>query len=191
MDIRCFAAITLPETVKNRLWDAVAVLRDIGCDIKWVSKENLHLTMKFLGYVPEVSVKEIESKLMELSITQQAFNFKLKGTGIFPDNKNPRIIWIGISEGKEELASLQKKIDIYLSTIGFKKENKPFSAHITMGRIRSNRGMASLISTLETLKNLEFANIEAQKISLMRSDLKPTGAQYSTIAEFNLKKEKL
>lgn len=191
MDIRCFAAIILPEAVKNGLWEAAAVLRDTGCDIKWVSKENLHLTMKFLGYVPEVSVKNTERKLMDLSKTQQAFNFKLSGTGMFPDNRNPRIIWIGISKGREELAKLQEKLDIYLATIGFKKENRPFSAHITIGRIRSHRGLASLITALETLKNQEFANIEVQKISLMRSDLKPTGAQYSTIAEFNLEKEKL
>lgn len=191
MDIRCFIAINLPAAIKEKLWDAVAVLRDTVCDIKWVSKENLHLTMKFLGAMSEVSVKDTERKLMELSGTQQAFNFKLRGTGIFPDNRNPRIIWIGINEGKGELVKLQEKIDIYLATVGFKKENRPFSAHITIGRVRSHRNIDSLITALETLKNLEFANIEVQKISLMRSDLKLTGAQYSTIAEFNLEKEKL
>jgi 2'-5' RNA ligase len=112
---------------------------------------------------------------------------KFKGVGIFPDRRRPRVIWIDILES-EKLIELQKEVEHSLSLIGFKEEDRPFSPHLTIGRARSSAGKDSLLKAIETLKDRDFGNIGVNNVSLMKSDLRPGGAQYTTMAEFNLKR---
>jgi 2'-5' RNA ligase len=185
--MRSFIAINLDDSLRNEVDRATAGLKSGNWDVKWVSPANLHITLKFLGEIPEDDLQGIREILLSIVPHHESFAFKLKGVGIFPDKRRPRIVWIDLLES-EKLIKLQEKVDNTLVTIGFKREDRPFSPHLTIGRIRSSAGKESLLRAVETLKDKDFGNIGVNKVSLMKSDLKPGGAQYMTIAEFSLKR---
>jgi len=185
--MRSFIAINLDDSLRNEIDRATAGLKSGNCDVKWVPPANLHITLKFLGEIPEDTVTELKETLLSIASHHESFAFNLKGVGIFPDKKRPRVIWIDLLES-EKLIKLQKEVENSLLTIGFNKEDRPFSPHLTIGRIRSSAGKESLLRAVETLKDKDFGNIGVNKVSLMKSDLKPGGAQYTTIAEFALKR---
>jgi RNA 2',3'-cyclic 3'-phosphodiesterase len=188
MSIRCFVAINLDERLKRDLYHATEELRDMQCDVKWIPMENVHITLKFLGDTPEEFIPKIGERLAAVSGTHTPFSMKLHGAGVFPDRRRPRVVWIDILDS-DELTKLQKKVEESLVFIGFKEDNRPFTPHLTIGRVRSPKGNASLVRMVETLKENDFGIIKVEKISLMKSDLKPSAAQYTSVAEYYLWKE--
>lgn len=188
MDIRCFIAVNIDDALKDEIGKSISGIKTDKWDVKWVPSQNLHITLKFLGSITEDSIKEISERLSLVSSSNNQFSIRFFGAGIFPDIKRPRVVWIDIIN-HDNLKKLQEKVEVSLATIGFERDNKLFSPHLTVGRLRSFRGRDALLKEIETLKNKDFGNIEVKKISLMRSDLKPVGAQYSVLAEFPLKQE--
>ncbi|HXX81963.1 MAG TPA: RNA 2',3'-cyclic phosphodiesterase [Thermodesulfovibrionales bacterium] len=185
--MRSFVAINLDDSLRNEIDRTTAGLKSGNWDVKWVAPANLHITLKFLGEIPEDAITGIKETLLSSASHHESFALKFKGVGIFPDKRRPRVIWIDILES-EKLIKLQKEVENSLSLIGFKEEDRPFSPHLTIGRIKSSAGKESLLRAMEALKDRDFGNIGVNKVSLMKSDLKPGGAQYTTIAEFNLKR---
>jgi RNA 2',3'-cyclic 3'-phosphodiesterase len=188
MRIRCFVAINLDKGLRRDLYHATEALRDIQCDVKWVPMENLHITLKFLGDTPEECIPKIGERLAAISGSHMPFRMKLHGAGIFPDRRRPRVVWIDILDSGEFI-KLYEKVEESLAIIGFQKDNRSFTPHLTIGRVRSPKGNASLVGMVEKLKENDFGIIEVEKISLMKSDLKPSGAQYTPVAEYYLEKE--
>jgi 2'-5' RNA ligase len=185
--MRSFVAINLDDSLRNEIDGATAGLKSGNWDVKWVSPANLHITLKFLGEIPEKSVTELKETLSSVVSRHESFVLKFRGVGVFPDKKRPRVIWIDILES-DKLVKLQEEVENSLIPYGFEREDRSFSAHLTIGRIRSSGGKESLLRAMETLKERDFGNIEVNNVSLMKSDLKPAGAQYTTIAEFYLKR---
>ncbi|HUO76090.1 MAG TPA: RNA 2',3'-cyclic phosphodiesterase [Thermodesulfovibrionales bacterium] len=186
--MRSFIAINLDDSLRSEIDRATTALKSGIWDVKWVSPANLHITLKFLGEIPENTVTELKETLSSVVSHHESFALRFKGVGIFPDKRRPRVIWIDLLEA-EKLIKLQKEVENSLLTLGFKMEDRPFSPHLTIGRIRSSAGKESLLRAVETLKDKDFGNIGVNNVSLMKSDLKPGGAQYTTIAEFSLNEE--
>ena len=185
--MRSFIAINLDDSLRNEIDRATANLKSGKWDVKWVAAANLHITLKFLGEITEDSVAELKEVLPSIASHNESFALKFKGVGIFPDRKRPRVIWIDILES-DKLIKLQEQVEENLLTVGFNREDRPFSPHLTIGRVRSSAGKESLLGAVETLKDRDFGNIGVNNISLMKSDLRPGGAQYTSIAEFSLKR---
>ncbi|GAB4417032.1 MAG: RNA 2',3'-cyclic phosphodiesterase [Thermodesulfovibrionales bacterium] len=185
MGLRCFIAINLHEPLKKEIDESTAGLKKDDWDVRWVPVQNLHITLKFLGNTPEDLLQKIEEKLSRASAYCKPFDVKLCSVGVFPDEKRPRVIWIDLLDS-DELVRLQEGIENSMVDLGFEKEGRPFSPHLTIGRIRSLKGRDSLLRAIRTLKDREFGNIRVDRVSLMRSELKPTGAQYTIMAEFKL-----
>jgi 2'-5' RNA ligase len=185
--MRSFIAINLDDSLRNEIDKATTSLRSGNWDVKWVAAANLHITLKFLGEISENTVAGLKERLLPIASHHESFAFRLKGVGIFPDKRRPRVIWIDILE-PDRLVKLQEEVEHNLLTIGFKREDRPFSPHLTIGRVRSSVDKESLLGAVETLKDKDFGNIGVNKVSLMKSDLKPGGAQYTPIAEFDLKR---
>lgn len=183
--MRCFIAINLDDSLKKEIASTIAGLRSGNWDVKWVPAENLHITLRFLGEASEDLAERIKNELSGISKRHGRLDMTFRGVGVFPDRKRPRVIWIDLFH-PEELRILKEEVEEAVSTMGFEIEDRPFSPHLTIGRIRSLRGRDFLLKAMEALKDKDFGNIVADKISLMKSDLKPTGAQYSVIAEFPL-----
>ncbi|HWR57871.1 MAG TPA: RNA 2',3'-cyclic phosphodiesterase [Thermodesulfovibrionales bacterium] len=185
--MRCFISINLPETLRKDIHGAIEVMKKGNADVKWVPADNLHITLKFLGNTDEDIARQLEGRLSALAGSHHSFRINLRGIGVFPDSKRPRVVWIGLLD-TEALRKLQRDVEQTAGTAGFADEDRPFSPHLTIGRIRSSAGKSYLIKSVEALKERDFGNIEVNTFSLMKSDLKPTGAQYTTLAEFHLKR---
>ena len=183
--MRSFIAIDVPAGIKSSI---DGVMRNISAytqGVRWVPVENIHLTLKFLGDVTDDLAEEIEKKLSAICWRYQPINIDIKGAGAFPNLRNPSVLWVGICLS-ERLAALFSEIDAALSEMGFVRESRRFSPHLTIGRVKDRRDMDAAVRELSTYKDTFFGTIEVREILLMKSDLKPSGAEYSKLAVIKL-----
>ena len=185
MNLRCFVAIDVPVEIKDALEELARALKSRDGDVKWVDIGNMHLTLKFLGHTPEDLLLRIKKSLVAVSSCRSPFYIKIYGTGIFPTEKNPRVIWVGI-EDSEILRNLRDGIENAMSLLGYQREDRVFRPHLTLGRVRSRRGMIGTLKELERYKETEFGTIHVIGLRLMKSDLKPKGAEYTCIYDLPL-----
>jgi 2'-5' RNA ligase len=180
--IRSFIAIDIPDDVKKKIAEVQSELRESPADVKWVKLGSIHLTLKFLGNIEEGQIKEIGEKMRESARTISPFSIDVTRMGVFPNIRNPRVIWIGLEETGGRLSALQKGIEENLQLLGFEKEQRDFSPHLTIGRVKSSKGKSRLIEILERKKDESFhQSISVREVRLMKSDLKPTGPVYTVL----------
>ncbi|MFI5295114.1 MAG: RNA 2',3'-cyclic phosphodiesterase [Thermodesulfovibrionales bacterium] len=189
MALRCFIAVTLPGPLKKAVGEVMAKLKESGADIKWVPYENLHLTLKFLGATSEEVVDEIKGALYKKLSRYAAFYIRIGGVGYFPGGRNPRVIWIGIEE-QGSLADISRDVEEVMLKFGYPREARPFSPHLTIGRVRSPKRVAEVIKRLDEFRTMAFDEFEVKGVTLMKSELKPGGAEYTGLAEISLEGEK-
>jgi 2'-5' RNA ligase len=185
MDLRCFIAIDIPEPIKEDVGKLIEVLNKHHGDVKWVVYKNLHLTLKFLGKTPEDLIPKIGESLSHIVLSYKPFCIKIYDVGVFPNRKYPRVIWVGI-EDSEILKRLQRDIEGKMALLGYQREEREFLPHLTVGRVRSRKGMTNLIQELDNFKGKDFGSIDVHTIRLMQSELRPTGAQYFCLREIPL-----
>jgi 2'-5' RNA ligase len=186
--IRTFIAINLNPEIKEYLTSLQTNLNVPETKIKWVEKNNLHLTMKFLGYISLEQTELIKSELKIIANRCSPFIIRLSSNiGVFPTYKMPRIIWVGIKEGISELKELFNSIENKLSNKGFPREDKDFSGHITIGRVKFIRDKTNFIQILKRVEINNFTQ-EVDSIDLMESKLTPSGPIYNITANLSLLK---
>lgn len=180
--IRAFIAIDIddPNVLKN-----IVSLRDAlvatGADLKPVEEENLHITIRFLGNIPITMVDDIYNIMKGIKF--KPFKIHVKGIGCFPNIFRPRVIWVGVEEGYEELKRIHDEIEKGLKALGFKPEREEFVAHITVARVRSGRKREALIKIIENFKEFDAGEMVVQCIRLKQSILTPKGPIYKTLRE--------
>jgi 2'-5' RNA ligase len=184
--LRCFIAIELPETLKSILSGLEEEFKKTESDIKWVNPNNIHLTLKFLGNIREEMIEKITELMRQICSHYSNFTLNVRGIGVFPSLKAPRVLWVGI-ENNETLQALQQEIEEHMSLIGFEKESRKFTPHLTLGRFRSSIGKNAILDTIRPRKEEDFGQFSVHSISLMKSDLNPEGARYTRISEVPLK----
>jgi len=163
-------------------------LKDItnsNADVKLVEPQNIHITLKFLGEVEEVNIDDIEQIIKDSVKEIEPFTIKLSGTGVFPNQNYIRVIWIGIKDA-EIIETISRSIDERLSQLGFKREKRGFSAHLTIGRVKTAKNKQLLLKAIEDYKDSEFSTQEINSIKLKKSDLTPKGPIYTTLREVKL-----
>ena len=186
MEIRCFVALNLPPELKGRLAELEARLKEARADVSWVKPENIHLTLKFLGGVEETRIPLIKRAIQEGLRGGGPLVLSLAGLGVFPNPRSPRVIWVGVEGDTERMEKLQKRLEQALEGVGFPREARSFSPHMTLGRMRSRQGTAGLMELVERLGEYRAGSIEAESIELMRSQLHPAGAIYTILESFPL-----
>lgn len=185
--MRSFIAIELEENLKIQLSSLISKLMSVSQDIKWIKRQGMHLTLKFLGEIGHDKIKEIESCMAEIARKTDAFPLQLSGTGAFPPGKrNPRVLWVGITENPS-LINLQAEIETGCERSGFPREKRRFHPHLTLGRVKAFSKLEGALSLLEKNRETSFGEMIVKKITLFQSLLKPTGAEYKVLSEFNLK----
>jgi 2'-5' RNA ligase len=189
-EIRSFIAIEIPQPLKSRMEEIQRELRRTDADVKWVRPEAIHLTLKFLGSIRQEDVARISQALTPIAADGESFEVRVQGMGCFPNPRNPRVVWLGVDQGREALASLQGAIEKRMAELSFPPEDRPFSAHLTMGRVRSPRGRVGLAQALEKFQGVEIGTFQAQAVILFRSELRPSGAVYTKLKEFPMGKNK-
>jgi 2'-5' RNA ligase len=184
--IRSFLAIELPKPILRKIEEVQGDLRLTHADVRWVSPEKIHLTLKFFGNIEESRIDSIFKSIEEPVQNTLRFSVKVQGIGAFPHLKNPRVIWMGLVNGREVLTSLQKQIETQLEKIGFQPEDRPFQPHLTLGRMKSSRGKEELVGRMEKHKEEEFGDFQVGRLVLFKSDLRPTGPIYTPLRELKL-----
>lgn len=185
--IRSFIAVEIDPPKKQKLSALISNLKTSEAGVKWVNESQMHLTLKFLGDIKEEKVREISDTLKSVADTSSAFSIRLSSIGAFPNMHKPRVIWIDIDKGKEELKLLAGQIENELEKSGFTREKRGFKAHLTLGRVKSLKNISNLIGLIKKTEISLHDEIEIKEIILFRSTLKPTGAIYTPISRFNLK----
>ena len=188
--VRSFIALNLNPEIKEYLTSFQASLNVPDTKIKWVKKNNLHLTMKFLGDISLEQAGLIKLALKEISSRYSPFIIKISSNiGIFPTYKIPRIIWVGIKEGANQLNKLYNSIETILYNEGFPRENKEYSSHITIGRVKFIKDKDNFIQILKRTEIRNLLSQEVKSIDLMGSKLTPNGPIYNIKAKFPLLKK--
>ena len=147
--------------------------------------EGIHLTLKFLGDVEESKIDDITAAVVEAVQGSTPFIIGIAGTGAFPDFRRPRVLWIGLYEPLGQLSLLAEKININLLSLGFPSEKRAFKPHLTLARIKDSRHIAQVISHFQDAK-FSAGEFEAREIVIMKSQLKPTGAEYTPLRRIPL-----
>jgi 2'-5' RNA ligase len=183
--MRLFIAVNLPSEVRERLAAEQDRLRRAQADVSWVRAENIHVTLKFLGETEEKRLERIRPALREVARSGAPFSIQVSGLGSF-GGRIPRVVWVGLQEGAEPLSRLAKDIEAALARLGFPRERRGFTAHITLGRVRSAKNVGALLTALAQTETGPFGSVEVNQFELMRSELRPTGSVYTVLDRFPL-----
>lgn len=191
MTIRAFIAIELSESVRQAITKQTTRLRQyIGEElIRWVSLENIHLTLKFLGEVPSNHLGFIKQSLAQTAAPFSAFDLQIGGLGSFPNSKLPRVLWVGI-HAPATLPTLHQNIEAAMDKLGYKKEERPFFPHLTLGRARQNISPTDSVKIRDALQAIQLGNIGTARVNsvhLIKSDLNSTGSEYTKLFSVNFK----
>ena len=180
--MRLFIAVDLPIELKKILMSLQSKLKEYVYG-NFVSEENAHITMKFLGEVDDSKVDKIKSLCKEASSEFKSFKANLQRLGVFPNENYIRVIWVGIYDGKDTLEEIYKKIDAKLAPLGF-KDKHGFSGHITLARVKNVKDKENLIKFISENKTKDFGSFDVKEIKLMKSTLTRTGSEYEEIGKF-------
>lgn len=180
---RGFIAIDISPSQK--ILDFSNELKNSKADIKTVEIENIHITLKFLGDTESEAVEKIEGIMKECVKDIDPFEIKLFGTGVFPDKNYIRIIWIGI-EDNGELSRISDRLNERLLELGFEKEKREFSPHLTVARVKSSKNKDNLLKIVEKYRYTDFETFRVESLKLKKSELTSKGPIYTTLKEVKL-----
>jgi len=183
--MRLFTGIDLTEDIRERLERLLIHLRPTA-HLKWSPVYNLHMTLNFIGEWPEAKLPELEAALRSIP-PRQDIAAEVKGLGWYPNAHHPRVFWVGV-QGGEQLAALVREIESVLSPLGIPKEDRGFSAHLTLARIKDPVPLQALRAAITQLESLEFGSFVADRFILYRSQPGAAGSIYTKLADFPFKK---
>lgn len=184
--MRLFAAIDLPDHAKEQLAETVAGLRACGADVRWVHKASMHVTLKFLGAVEPREVGAIDAALSRSAGAAAPTRGRLRNVGSFPHLRRPRVLWVGLETADERLPKLHSSLEDAFVALGFRSEKRRFDPHVTIGRVRSNRGLRKLQRAVETVADLDLGWVKIDAVTLFESELRRTGAVYTALGRYEL-----
>ncbi len=179
--MRAFLAIDLPATVKQSLSTVQQRLASSQADVKWVEPHQLHLTLKFLDEISTVQQTAAESLVRHLTSHQPVFSMSVGPVGAFPSAHAPRVLWVGVQEGQRPLTALAHAIEQASPAAGWPSDARPFSPHITLGRVRSARNRVALVRQMESLTWNPPPSWPATAVTLYESRLASTGPCYTAL----------
>jgi 2'-5' RNA ligase len=187
--IRSFLAFDLEnENVRKRLAAVQKLMVQTGADLKFVEPQNIHMTIRFLGDIAPNMVEKIFEEMKKVQFAP--FDVRISGLGVFPDLRYPRVVWVGITEGADQLKNVFSQLEPRLRGLGFTPDPKGFSPHLTIARVKSGKNKAQLAEFVTKNASYDFGTVRAECLRLKKSDLTPKGPIYSTLKEFCPRQER-
>jgi len=180
--VRLFVALEVPAEVRETIAALIRELKPLDASWKWTRAENLHITLKFLGEISIQGFDEIVAALTEVPF-EQSLTLCFRGLGFFPNDRRPRVLWVGI-EGPPGLLNLARNVEDSLTGVGVERDDRAFTPHLTLARSKEGRVAPQLRETLTICSGRNLGTVVASAFHLVRSDLKSTGAEYTTLASF-------
>lgn len=184
---RTFIAIELPRDLRARIAEHVERLREELPDVRasWVREENLHLTLKFLGDMPVADIPKLSLAVEAAVHAISPFEFVVGGCGAFPPHGQPKVLWIGINDASGGLGKLHKALERECERLGFAREARPFSPHLTIARLRSAKSAREL-ARVHIERGFDSYPVKVTEVLVMRSELSSEGSRYSALAHHQL-----
>ncbi|MGI6294877.1 MAG: RNA 2',3'-cyclic phosphodiesterase [Armatimonadota bacterium] len=184
--IRTFVAICLDEEIRGRISEVQERVKKLTTQVRWVQPGNFHVTLKFLGDVTPKKLSVVQSALDELAAGYEAFDLSVAGVGVFPTPRRPRVIWVGVEDGREQLEALASGVEQGLVRAGFEKEQKPFRSHITIGRVKESKPVEGLLEGLQEIDAQGLGSQRVDSVVLMESVLQSGGPIYTPLSVHKL-----
>ncbi|MGE5264678.1 MAG: RNA 2',3'-cyclic phosphodiesterase [Acidobacteriota bacterium] len=194
-EIRTFIAVELQEEQKRALRQVQETLRAerAGRYVRWVAPEAVHLTLKFLGGVDADKMPGLQSALTRACADVPPFTLTLRGVGAFPNTRRPNVVWVGVGGEIGTITRLAEQIDGACASLGFSPETRPFSPHLTIGRVKRDVRPVDQQFVGEMVANNavgELGECRVEHVSIMKSDLRPTGSEYTRLYVIDLMRNK-
>ena len=189
--VRAFIAIELPDEARRDLAHLQEKLKQACgyCPAKWVAPGSIHLTLNFLGDVPLPKLEDIKSAVAQAGLASRPFELALGGLGAFPNLERPHVVWVGLDGDLDRLVKMQKHLEELLAKLGFPPENRPFSPHLTLARVRDEASPADrkkLGQVIGATVRENNCSIPVHSISLIKSQLTPAGPVYTVLFSASL-----
>jgi RNA 2',3'-cyclic 3'-phosphodiesterase len=185
--IRTFIGVDIGKAIRQRAVALQDALAQAGTQVKWVEPENIHVTLLFLGEVDDREVPNVCRVVGETVSRHQPFSMTIERVGCFPNPRRPRILWIGVGEGTQELCALHDSLEPPLMDLGcYRREERKYTPHITLGRVRSNGVVQPLAAALDAKAAWKGGEIDVREILVMSSQLTPQGPIYSILSRAKL-----
>jgi len=176
--MRCFVALSLNKKDKARIFRATKMLQELDMPVEWIDPKNYHITLKFLGDVPDDMIESVEQAIGRVALMTPSLEISVQSFGAFPTIRSPKLIWIGV-DPTPALRCLKQDLEWSLNKCGFKRETKTFQPHLALGRARGHDGAGSFRGLDEKATNIDYrSDIKIHKIDLIRSHMSDIGAQY-------------
>ena len=182
--IRTFVAIELPAAVQRGLTQLQERLKRDRPPVRWVAPDKIHVTLVFLGEIPAEMVETVGHSAARAAAGVLPFEIEAAGVGVFPNPNRPRVVWVGVQGNLPALQSLHAALEADLATHGFPKEGRPYSAHLTLGRVRSRATppeARALGQAVTSLPSPSLGSWRVEQIAVIRSDLRPEGPIYTPL----------
>jgi len=188
--LRLFIAISIPEPVRDEIIRVQQELQPLvpRAVARWARSDQFHLTLRFLGDVPADGVEDLKQSVNAVCRNARPLSLRAEGVGFFPNLRSPRVVWVGINDRAGRLVDLQKQIEAAAGRFSPEPGEKNFTGHATLGRLK-NPGPADvrdLAARAESLEKRLFGEWTAPEIEIIRSELSPVGARYTSLATFRL-----
>ena len=181
--IRSFIAFDMEsEEVLTKLSAVQKLLVETGADLKMVAPQNIHVTIRFLGGISPSMVENVFEAIKKVQF--MPFTIQLCGLGVFPSLNYPRVVWVGMTKGAEQVKSIFSQLEPQIQALGFPKDNYGFSPHLTIARVRSGANKQHLAELVTKKATYDFGTISAACLKLKRSQLSPKGPTYTTLKEY-------
>jgi 2'-5' RNA ligase len=186
MNVRLFVAIEITEEIRKKFVLFQNTLKKADADVGWVSPENFHITLKFIGYLEEEKIDTAFGVIKDSVVHIKPFDLDYIGVGVFPNQRNPRVIFIDVIDPGKNLTSIHQKLDNQLVLLGVEQDNHPFEAHLTVGRVKTRRNINKLIENLNSYNGFNFGLEHVIQVVLMKSTLSQKGPIYTKLQSINL-----
>jgi 2'-5' RNA ligase len=178
---RTFIAVELGKAVRERIVKLQDSLASAASEVKWVEPENLHVTLLFLGEVDDREVHRVCRIAVDSASGQPGFVMTVESAGCFPNPRHPRILWVGVGQGARELIGLHDALEEPLMQMGYRREDRPYTPHITIGRVRSARSTEALANALVRQGGWQGGEVGVGELLVMGSELMPRGPVYTIL----------
>ena len=187
--IRCFVAIEIPSTIRDKLAQIQDIFRKHIRHASWVNPKNFHLTLKFLGEVEHTQLDTVEAAVRKVAMNHSPFSMRVGGIGAFPSLKRPSVIWCGVKVGAAEISELAQEINLELDRCGYPRDERTSNPHLTIARIKERMDLRPFTDTFHQYERIDGASMTVHEISLVRSQLQLTGAVYTRLKSCRLNTE--
>jgi len=182
--MRLFLAVDMPDSIRRSAGDLVRQLNIPAQKVRWVKEENLHITLKFLGETPRERLDAVKEGARAAATGFGPIGVCVEGAGVFPNKIKPRVFWLGIKGDSATLARLAAALNTVMAKLGFEDEDRPFSPHLTIGRVQVDSAKGQVIRAAAAYKDTAFGSFTVDRLFLYESVLGPGGPKYTALGEF-------